>query len=211
MNSSVLYLSICSNLHNAEWITIYFVLKGEGLVKSPHLQWTTIGWVLVLLCTLVTSSMTSVMVFRLEHLPSGSQFIMWNCVTWWVFPDCSVRQNILTLEPYTVAQVQKYRHCHGSCTEQSVVRKLSYNSICNWWVLQLDWVLSYLCQYCSDIQLLVVLPILQTGVTMLKNFALLKPKPSSTESMAFMLWSSTHACSNWLYSIPWSGWCWVSW
>ena len=63
---------------------------GLGM-RPPHLQWTTMGWLPVLICNLVTSLITSMMVLRLEHLPSGSQLIIWNCVTWWAFHDCSKR------------------------------------------------------------------------------------------------------------------------
>ena len=71
-------------------------LQGQklgGTWRPPHLQWTTMGWLPVLICNLVTSLITSMMVLRLEHLPSGSQLIMWNCVTWWAFHDCSKRKN----------------------------------------------------------------------------------------------------------------------
>ena len=152
-----------------------FCVERGGISKVPHLQWTTIGWVLVLLCTLVTSSMTSVMVFRLEHLPSGSQFIMWNCVTWWAFPDCS---KIYIVTKYHTRSVHILLHkCRNTgiamAVAQNKVLSESWAIIVTEWVLQLDWVLSYLCQYCSITGC--VTNILQIGVAVLnteKNFTL---------------------------------------
>ena len=53
-----------------------------------YLQCTTMGWFPVLLCTLSTSSMTSVMVARLVHTPSGDQLVMWNWVTCCIWVLC---------------------------------------------------------------------------------------------------------------------------
>ena len=53
-----------------------------------YLQCTMMGWFPVLLCTLSTSSMTSVMVARLVHTPSGDQLVMWNWVTCCIWVLC---------------------------------------------------------------------------------------------------------------------------
>ena len=53
-----------------------------------YLQCTTMGWFPALLCTLSTSSMTSVMVARLVHTPSGDQLVMWNWVTCCIWVLC---------------------------------------------------------------------------------------------------------------------------
>ena len=53
-----------------------------------YLQCTTMGWFPVLLCALSTSSMTSVMVARLVHTPSGDQLVMWNWVTCCIWVLC---------------------------------------------------------------------------------------------------------------------------
>ena len=55
-----------------------------------YLQCTTMGWFPVLLCTLSTSSMTSVMVARLVHTPSGDQLVMWNWVTCCIWVLCVI-------------------------------------------------------------------------------------------------------------------------
>ena len=83
---------VCCGL---EW-GVKLILQGQKPgwdleMRPPHPQWTTMGWFPVLICNLVTSLITSMMVLRLEHFPSGSQLIMWNCVTWWAFHDCSKR------------------------------------------------------------------------------------------------------------------------
>ena len=56
-------------------------------VVATHLQWTTIGLLSVLHCTLYISSTTVMMVFGLEHLPWEFQFCIWNWVTCWDLPD----------------------------------------------------------------------------------------------------------------------------
>ena len=46
MNSSVLYLSICSNLHNAEWITIYIFCVERGRISkvtSPAVDYNRVS------------------------------------------------------------------------------------------------------------------------------------------------------------------------
>ena len=60
--------------------------------ETAHLQCITMGWLPVLLCTLLTSSITSVTVFRLEQLPSGAQLVMWNWLTCCALPDCKREQ-----------------------------------------------------------------------------------------------------------------------
>ena len=60
--------------------------------ETSHLQCITMGWLPVLLCTLLTSSITSVTVFRLEQLPSGAQLVMWNWLTCCALPDCKGTQ-----------------------------------------------------------------------------------------------------------------------
>ena len=49
---------------------------------TVSLQWTTMGLLPDLIWTLVISSITSVILFRLEQWPSGSQQVIWNWVTW---------------------------------------------------------------------------------------------------------------------------------
>lgn len=56
------------------------------------LQWTTIGLLPVLRCTLHTSSTTLVMVRGSEHLPWALQFCMWNWVTLCLTASCCVKE-----------------------------------------------------------------------------------------------------------------------
>ena len=65
----------------------YIHIHTDTPTKS-HLQCITMGWLPVLLWTLLTSSITSVTVFRLEQLPSGAQLVMWNWLTCCALPDC---------------------------------------------------------------------------------------------------------------------------
>ena len=46
--------------------------------QLKNLQWIKMGLLLVRICTLMTSSMTSVTVLMFEMLPSGAQLVMWN-------------------------------------------------------------------------------------------------------------------------------------
>ena len=59
---------------------------------TSHLHCITMGWLPVLLWTLLTSSITSVTVFSLEQLPSGAQLVMWNWLTCCALTDCKVGQ-----------------------------------------------------------------------------------------------------------------------
>ena len=57
-------------------------------VVAADLQWTTMGLLSVLRCTLYTLSTTVMMVCGLEHLPQEFQFSIWNWMTCWDLPDC---------------------------------------------------------------------------------------------------------------------------
>ena len=77
---------LCSQYFNFT-TSLHIDLKQHRVyLRLVYLQCTTMGWLPVLIWTLVTSSMTSVIVFRLLQLPSGSQFKTWNWITWCAFP-----------------------------------------------------------------------------------------------------------------------------
>ena len=69
--------------------------------NTAHLQCITMGWLPVFLWTLLTSSITSVTVFRLEQLPSGAQLVMWNWLTCCVpnYTGGQITCNMLCLQP----------------------------------------------------------------------------------------------------------------
>ena len=60
------------------------------MASAADLQWTTMGLLSVLRCTLLTSSITVMMVCSrvLELLDRELQFSIWNRVTSWLLPDC---------------------------------------------------------------------------------------------------------------------------
>ena len=69
---------------------------------TVSLQWTTMGLLPDLIWTLVISSITSMILFRLEHWPLGFQLVICNWVTSLAFRVCdnrygNGRQNIVSL------------------------------------------------------------------------------------------------------------------
>ena len=81
-----------------------------------YLQCTTMGWFPVLLCTLSTSSMTSVMVARLVHTPSGDQLVMWNWVTcciWVLCVFCADQSQIIIRY---MLHIHLHTMCFSKCT-----------------------------------------------------------------------------------------------